>query len=79
MKTSDFPRRGRVTVDCSGPGCGLTLSAGKRELGRLWRSVEHHRYRPGDVVTIEITEPGHAAETGRFRIRHEKIPLLRQF
>lgn len=78
VQTSDFPGNGRVTVDCSGRVCPLTVSAGRRDLGRLWRGLEHHRYRRGNMVTIKITEPGHAAEGARFRIRHGQIPAIEQ-
>jgi len=78
VMTPDFPARGRVTVVCSGPACPLTVSASRRRLGRLWKSLEHHRFRRGDKLMIEITEPGHSAERGQFRIRQGKIPLLKQ-
>lgn len=78
VKTSQFPPKGRVTVACSGPVCPLTVSAGKHDLGLLWRRLERHRFRRGDMVMVKITEPGHSPERAEFRIRHEKIPILKQ-
>ena len=50
------------------------MSAGWRDLGRLWHRLEHHWFHRDDDVVFKTAQRGHAAERARFRIRHEASP-----
>jgi hypothetical protein len=73
-----FPRRARLVVSCAGRGCPYRrLTAAGPGVRRLWRALERHLYRPGDRLSLSISEPGRATETVLVRIRAEALPKLR--
>jgi hypothetical protein len=78
VKTLEFPPKARITVSCSGQRCPVTMSAGWRDLGRLWHRLEHHWFHRRDKVVFKIAQRGHSAERAQFRIRHGASPVLKQ-
>jgi hypothetical protein len=50
---------------------------GRKGLPGLWRRLERPLYRPGDRMSITITQPRHLAERAEVRIRAAKVPAVR--
>jgi hypothetical protein len=73
-----FPKRARMAVTCTARGCPHGVTRARRKgLPALWRRLERPLYRPGDVLTITITQPRHVAERAQVRIRPAKLPSVR--
>jgi hypothetical protein len=76
--TFKFPKRARVAVRCTARGCPHGVQrAGRKGLGKLWRRLERPLYRPGDRLTLTVTQPHHVAERAEVRIRTAKVPAVR--
>ena len=72
-----FPAQARIALRCDGRGCPRqVLRAGRRQLPSLWRALERPTYRPGDTITITITQPEHLAERAQIRIRAGAEPSV---
>jgi hypothetical protein len=77
-RAAGFPAQATITVRCTGRGCPKRPDTAKRRgLGRLWHVLERRVFRPGQRLTIAITERGHLPERVRVRIRSGAIPVAR--
>jgi hypothetical protein len=75
-----FPARMRLTIRCTGRGCGhpRTVTArGGRAVNRLLRALAGRRYRAGDVLHITFTAPGRTPERAEVIIRDGRKPRVR--
>jgi hypothetical protein len=74
-----FPHRTRLTVTCSGRGCGRPrkmTAAGPKGVHRLLSRLRGRRYHAGDVLTITFTARGWKRERARVTIRNEALPRV---
>jgi hypothetical protein len=77
-KAPHFPKRARLAVRCTARGCPRGVRrVGRKGLPGLWRRLERPLYRPGDRMSITITQPRHLAERAEVRIRAAKVPAVR--
>jgi hypothetical protein len=78
-RVGPFPHGTRLTVSCTGRGCGRpgVLSArGPKALHRLLKRLDGHRYHTGDVLTITFTARGWSRERARVAIRDAALPRV---
>lgn len=74
-----FPARMRLTIRCSGRGCGHSrkvTARGRRSVHRVLRALVGGRYRAGDVLHIKFTAPGLTPERAEVIIRDGRKPRV---
>ena len=74
-----FPHHTRLTVACTGRGCGrpATMSAiGPKAVHRLLKKLTGRRYHAGDVLTITFSARGWKRERARITIRNGRLPRV---
>lgn len=73
-----LPARATISLTCHGRGCPQRhWSAPRRRLRKLARSLERHRFRAGQLLTITISVPGWTPERARVRIRYGRLPVAK--
>jgi hypothetical protein len=69
--------RARVEFECRGRGCPWRKrTSTTRKLRRLKRAIDSRSFRPGDRLSITITEPGRVAERAELRFRAGARPSV---
>jgi Putative metal-binding motif len=78
LKAKGFPRRTRIRMRCSGPGC--SLGDVSRRVKSRRRAVDLHRFlgnsrlRPGARLTLRFSRKGHVGRVLRYRIKSGALP-----
>jgi hypothetical protein len=74
-----LPKRGRVALECLGRRCPrlTTRRERTRRVARLWRVLEHVRFRAGQRLVITISEPKHRSEPIELVFRDHHTPRVR--
>jgi hypothetical protein len=78
LAAKDFPRRTRIRLRCSGPGC--SLGDVRRTVKRRRQDVNLHRFlgdrrlRPGARLTLSFQRTGHVGRVLRYRIKSNQLP-----
>jgi hypothetical protein len=72
-----LPRRGRITLRCSGKRCPFTrLSVGRRGVTHLKHKLVRRVFRPGQTLEVTISAPHRVAERGLMTIQAGALPIV---
>jgi Putative metal-binding motif len=78
LTAKDFPRRTRIRMRCSGPGC--SIGDVRRRVNRRGQAIRLHKFlgdrrlRPGARLTLSFTRPRHVGRVLRYRFRSGALP-----
>jgi hypothetical protein len=78
LTAKDFPRRTRIRMRCSGPGC--SIGDVRRRVRSRGRDVKLHRFlgdrrlRPGARLKLSFSRSGHVGRVLRYRFRSKALP-----